>query len=314
MQTIESYHKKFYVHISSIVPTHIRKSLELKFGFGESVLTNDNFFDNYTNFFAESRTLNDEESNESSLVFQDDQEERYTDLGYVCSKSKISKLRRDQDVNHMCNDFMTSNSAHDLLTISSEQSHLSSSNTNKEPILMYKSNSTGDADKETNKMIQDIMKNLRVVIADDALVDRKFLSKIVKTQKGANVNVSTAENGSECIVLCRNILDEINGNIIDNIVIFMDINMPQKNGFEATKEIRTFTKGFAPYIIGMSSYDTPEYRNTCIEVGMDTFVTKPFTIKKVQTLFSEISLNESRSVEVDIFKKQFSQGSLEISL
>ena len=129
---------------------------------------------------------------------------------------------------------------------------------------------------------------LQVVIVDDALVDRKFLTKIVKTQNKL-VDVCTASNGVEVTNLFDNYL---NCSCKENIVIFMDINMPCKNGFEATKEIRNIQKDIEPIIIGMSSVDTPEFKNKCIASGMNSFVSKPFTVKKLENLFQEITFNK----------------------
>ena len=129
---------------------------------------------------------------------------------------------------------------------------------------------------------------LQVVIVDDALVDRKFLTKIVKTQNKL-VDVYTVSNGVEV----KNFFDNyLNCSCKENIVIFMDINMPYKNGFEATKEIRNIQKDMEPIIIGMSSVDTPEFKNKCIASGMNSFVSKPFTVKKLENLLQEITFNK----------------------
>ena len=159
----------------------------------------------------------------------------------------------------------------------------------------------------TSKVIIEMIKNLTIVIADDAVVDRKFLTKIVNRHKGPKIDICTAQNGHECTELCEKILGDKSCNVENNLLIFMDINMPNKNGFEATREIRNFSKGFNPYIVGMSSQDTPEYRSSSLESGMNTFISKPFTVKKVQSLFNEINFHENNRV-CDIFSPEFNDS------
>lgn len=155
----------------------------------------------------------------------------------------------------------------------------------------YKNNENNNNNNNSNFFLNGI---LQVVIVDDALVDRKFLTKIVKTQNKL-INIYTAANGVEVTNLFDNYLSR---SCNENMVIFMDINMPSKNGFEATKEIRETQKEIHPIIIGMSSIDTPEFKNKCIASGMNSFVSKPFTVKKLQNLFQEIKIESKEEKTV----------------
>jgi CheY-like chemotaxis protein len=59
--------------------------------------------------------------------------------------------------------------------------------------------------------------------------------------------------------------------------IFMDIDMPEMNGIEATRAIRARTDlKKSPVIIAFTSLKTPEIRETCFDSGMDDFLEKPF--------------------------------------
>jgi CheY-like chemotaxis protein len=52
--------------------------------------------------------------------------------------------------------------------------------------------------------------------------------------------------------------------------------MPEMNGHEATIEIRKIEKDRRVPIIALTAGTQNEEKNTCLEVGMDDFVTKPF--------------------------------------
>ena len=56
----------------------------------------------------------------------------------------------------------------------------------------------------------------------------------------------------------------------------MDINMPEMNGVDATKEIRKLndSKSMVP-IIGMSAHVFDKEKKKCLEAGMNDYVTKP---------------------------------------
>jgi len=257
-----------------------------------SIYTNNN--NNNNNSFADSNEyvldsyVHHDSSNSETIAPENREHETpYDDLSYLSPKSKMNKLRRSLDVSQMCKEFIKTAESLDLLNISSDTTSILVPETASSKYILNENFKDLSCKEDKNeKMIYDIMKSLKVVIADDALVDRKFLSKIVKSTK--SLEVSIAENGCECAKLCQTMLDNNN-----NVIIFMDINMPKKNGWEATKEIRNLDNGLAPYIIGMSSFDTPEYRSSSLEAGMNTFVSKPFTIKKVQSLFNEIVLNDT---------------------
>ena len=291
--SFDSYHGTYSVKISSIVPVHMKSILTIQqngFTCGSIYTNNNNSFESADEYVLDS-------SNSETIALEN---REYDDISYLSPKSKINKLRRSLDVSQMCKEFIKTAESLDLLNISSDTTSILVPATASSKYIVNENFKDLSCKEDKNeKMIYDIMKTLKVVIADDALVDRKFLSKIVKSTK--SLEASIAENGIECAKLCQTMLNNNN-----NVIIFMDINMPKKNGWEATREIRNLENGLAPFIIGMSSFDTPEYYSSSLEAGMNTFVSKPFTIKKVQSLFNEIVLNDSdRNINVDILKPGF---------
>lgn len=68
----------------------------------------------------------------------------------------------------------------------------------------------------------------------------------------------------------------------DYDLVFMDIHMPNMDGFQATKEIRKVNEGIA--IIGLSADVTKEAIDEAKGVGMNDYLTKPISFDKLRTI------------------------------
>jgi signal transduction histidine kinase/CheY-like chemotaxis protein len=65
-------------------------------------------------------------------------------------------------------------------------------------------------------------------------------------------------------------------------VVFMDMQMPEMDGFTAAKELnRRFTPGQRPRIIAMTANATEDDRRICLAAGMDDYISKPITPQKL---------------------------------
>jgi signal transduction histidine kinase/CheY-like chemotaxis protein len=67
-------------------------------------------------------------------------------------------------------------------------------------------------------------------------------------------------------------------------VIFMDCEMPQMDGFEATRRLREWERSvqFPPHpIIALTAHALPEHRELCLAAGMDEYLTKPLILPKL---------------------------------
>jgi len=65
-------------------------------------------------------------------------------------------------------------------------------------------------------------------------------------------------------------------------IVLMDIQMPEMDGYEATKTIRAFSDGKKDTpIMAMTANATPEEINKCFESGVNEYISKPFIAEEL---------------------------------
>ena len=105
---------------------------------------------------------------------------------------------------------------------------------------------------------------LRILLVDDNAVNLKVASLMLK-KLGYHADIAT--NGIEAIEALENKSYDI---------VFMDIQMPEMDGLEATKIIRQRWHQNLKIII-ITAYTN--YHDACIEAGADDYLTKPLGIE-----------------------------------
>lgn len=112
----------------------------------------------------------------------------------------------------------------------------------------------------------------KALIVEDNLINQKVLYKLLNK---LNIPSDIANNGKEAVSL-------YNENDYD--IIFMDLHMPEMDGFEATKEIHSLTKYKSRNIpiIAVTASAFDEDKTKAIASGMDDFVSKPIVLKNLE--------------------------------
>ncbi|MDD2715392.1 MAG: response regulator [Candidatus Wallbacteria bacterium] len=105
---------------------------------------------------------------------------------------------------------------------------------------------------------------IRVLIADDNPETREHLKKLFEATEDIVV-AGEAANGQEAV--------DFSGKNSPDIVL-MDINMPVKNGVEATEEITSLYPNVS--VIMISVQDEPEYLRKSMNAGAKDYIIKPF--------------------------------------
>lgn len=109
----------------------------------------------------------------------------------------------------------------------------------------------------------------RILVAEDKSTNRTLLIKFLTS---VGFIVREASNGSEAIALWES---------WEPHLIWMDMQMPVMNGYEATKYIKSSLRGQATVIIALTASVFEEQRQKVLSAGCDDFVRKPFRVKEL---------------------------------
>jgi signal transduction histidine kinase/CheY-like chemotaxis protein len=121
---------------------------------------------------------------------------------------------------------------------------------------------------------------LRILLAEDNVVNQKLAMRLLQ-QMGYRADI--ASNGVEAIeCVQRQTYD----------VVLMDVQMPEMDGLEASKEITArWEAGKRPRIVAMTANAMQGDRELCLAAGMDDYLTKPI---RVEQLVDALNLAQTR--------------------
>ncbi|MDQ7054855.1 MAG: response regulator [candidate division KSB1 bacterium] len=142
---------------------------------------------------------------------------------------------------------------------------------------------------------------LEILLVEDNLVNQKLAMRLLEK---AGHQVQIANNGKEA-------LDMLASHRFD--LVFMDVQMPVMNGFEATQKIREREQKTGEHIpiIAMTAHAMKGDREKCLQAGMDGYISKPIQTeelyKLLQAIASDIHITEveiKKSNSMPILKKK----------
>jgi len=114
-------------------------------------------------------------------------------------------------------------------------------------------------------------RDLTILLAEDNLINQKIVIQLLSKQ---NIKVITASNGIEAVERAKERKYDF---------ILMDVQMPEQDGFEATRQIRRDKQGHNAEtpIIALTANAMKGDRELCLEAGMNNYLTKPLNPEDV---------------------------------
>jgi two-component system, sensor histidine kinase and response regulator len=114
-------------------------------------------------------------------------------------------------------------------------------------------------------------RSLRLLVVEDTPVNQVLISR---TLEKMGHTVTIANNGREALDLLKTQKFHL---------IFMDVQMPEMDGFTATRAIRAQEKGTGSHvpIVAMTAHALKGDRERCLESGMDDYLAKPVSSREI---------------------------------
>ncbi len=135
---------------------------------------------------------------------------------------------------------------------------------------------TIDEQAATTPITPDPKSNIRVLVVEDNPPSRKVAKRMLEK---LGCKVDEAVNGLEAVEMTRHNLYQI---------IFMDCQMPEMDGFTATRAIREQEgPGFHTRIIALTANTQPEDPERCLKSGMDDYISKPVRINDIREILRQ---------------------------
>jgi signal transduction histidine kinase/CheY-like chemotaxis protein len=132
--------------------------------------------------------------------------------------------------------------------------------------------------KDSDSVAVQLQQGIHALVVEDNLINQRLIKLLLKEY---GLNVVTASNGDEAVEACQNQKFDI---------IFMDIDMPIKDGILATQEIKAnkgaMSQGKMP-IIALTALAMEGDREYILGKGLDDYLSKPLTREKLEYILQK---------------------------
>lgn len=132
---------------------------------------------------------------------------------------------------------------------------------------------------------------MKILIVEDNATNRLMLSSLLQSYANENqltFDITEAEDGVVAVEKCT---------VVQYDLVFMDINMPNMNGIEASKKIREINE--KTMIIAVSTSDDIDQRREILNSGAEDYISKPIDVDVFKSRMKNyISLLEARQNKI----------------
>lgn len=146
------------------------------------------------------------------------------------------------------------------------------------PLCLANKDDIIDDQKETfvDNSVEQNFEDVRVLVVDDHPINSMFADKFLR--KLGFEQIECVADGLEAL----NVIQKAEYDLL-----LMDCQMPEMDGYEASRRIRSFDLKRQPVIVAMTANAMVGDRDKCLEAGMDDYISKPINPDKLYAILKK---------------------------
>src|SRR5258708_5555218 len=124
-----------------------------------------------------------------------------------------------------------------------------------------------------NTSVEKSSKSISIIVADDDPINMLLISEVLRRMGFEVIQVSNGKEALERLPHC------------EPVMIFMDVNMPEMDGYTTTRHIRQMPEPWRNIpIIALTADAMKGDREKCLEAGMNHYISKPFNLEEIDMM------------------------------
>jgi len=146
-------------------------------------------------------------------------------------------------------------------------------------LSLFEKNMQNDSLHPSFESIERITQAASIMVVDDDPINMMLISEVLKRM---GFDVIQMQNGKEVIEALPH---------YDPVLIFMDVNMPEMNGYTTTRIIRKMQTSQSKIpIIALTADAMKGDKERCLDAGMNNYISKPFKLEEIEAALREYVL------------------------
>jgi len=146
-------------------------------------------------------------------------------------------------------------------------------------LSLFEKNMQNDSLHPSLGVIEKISQAANIMVVDDDPINMLLITEVLRRM---GFEVIQMHNGKEVIEMLPH---------YEPVLIFMDVNMPEMDGYSATKHIRQMPEPLCNIpIIALTADAMKGDREKCLDAGMNNYISKPFKLEEIESVLKEYML------------------------
>ena len=146
-------------------------------------------------------------------------------------------------------------------------------------LTLFEKNMQNDSLHPSFESIEKITQAASIMVVDDDPINMMLISEVLKRM---GFDIIQMQNGREVIEALPH---------YDPVLIFMDVNMPELDGYSTTRIIRKMQTGQSRIpIIALTADAMKGDKERCLDSGMNNYISKPFKLEEIEAVLREYVL------------------------